>query len=204
MYVYKLEFKWKNLSLPRMLTPKVKARDKFFHLNSCHVTFFTACNSALGMESGKINNSQITASSVWSEASQMQPWAARLNNPNGFWHAKQARVGEWLQIDFKQKTVVTKIATKGRPTNSQWVTSYKISFSQEAVLWDFYKEKGEEKVGRFTVHLGIGQTLGRFRGFNYFFFIAIVFFFTTEQENCILGSYRAVIARNYFTCMEYF
>ena len=122
------------------------------------------------MESGKINNSQITASSVWSEASQVQPWAARLNNPNGFWHAKQARVGEWLQIDFKRKTVVTKIATQGRPNDAQWVTSYKISFSKDAVLWNFYKENGKEKVGRFTVLLSICQILGGPWSFVLFFF----------------------------------
>ena len=99
------------------------------------------------MESGKINNSQITASSVYNEDDFAQPWAGRLNNPNGVWIAKQPRVGEWLQIDLKQKMVVTKIATNGRPNYPQWVTSYKISFSQDAVLWDFYKENGEEKVG---------------------------------------------------------
>ena len=115
------------------------------------------------MESGKINNSQITASSVWSDASEYQPWAGRLNNPNGFWHAKQARVGEWLQIDFKQKMIVTKIATQGRPNHAQWVTSYKISFSKDAVLWDFYKENGKKKVGRFTVLPRIFQILGALR-----------------------------------------
>ena len=99
------------------------------------------------MESGKVNNSQITASSVWSGASSLQPWAGRLNNLNRVWHAKRARVGEWLQIDLKQKMVVTKIATQGRPNYSQWVTSYKISFSQDAFIWDIYKENGEEKVG---------------------------------------------------------
>ena len=124
------------------------------------------------MESRKINNSQITASSVWSKASQAQPWAGRLNNQNGFWHAKQPLVGEWLQIDFKRKTVVTKIATQGRPNHSQRVTSYKISFSKDAVLWDFYKENGEEKVGRFTVLLRICKILGEPWSFVLFYFLS--------------------------------
>ena len=122
------------------------------------------------MESKKINNSQITASSVLNELSDCQPWAGRLNNPWSFWHAKQARVGEWLQIDFKRKTVVTKIATQGRPNDAQWVTSYKISFSKDAVLWNFYKENGKEKVGRFTVLLSICQILGGPWSFVLFFF----------------------------------
>ena len=122
------------------------------------------------MESGKINNSQITASSVWRETSEYQPWAGRLNNPNGLWAAGQARVDEWLQIDFKQKMVVTKIATQGRPNHVQWVTSYKISFSKDAVLWNFYKENGKEKVGRFTVLLSICQILGGPWSFVLFFF----------------------------------
>ena len=117
------------------------------------------------MKSRNIKNSQITASSVWREGSEFQPWAGRLNNTYGFWHAKQARVGEWLQIDFKQKMIVTKIATQGRPDNNnpQYVTSYKISFSQDAILWNFYKENGEEKVGRLTVLLRFSQILGGLR-----------------------------------------
>ena len=97
------------------------------------------------MESGKISDSQITASSMLN--GDFRPSAGRLNNSNSIWAPAQNRVGEWLQIDFNQKMVVTKIATHGRPNYSQWVTSYKISFSQDAVLWDIYKENGEEKVG---------------------------------------------------------
>ena len=84
---------------------------------------------------------------MYNDDRMAQPWAGRLNNTDGVWIAKQARVGEWLQIDLKQKMVVTKIATNGRPTYYQWVTSYKISFSQDAFFWDIYKENGEEKVG---------------------------------------------------------
>ena len=151
-----------------------------------HVTFFTACNSALGMESRNIKNSQITASSVWREGSEFQPWAGRLNKPWGFWHAKQARVGEWLQIDFKQKMIVTKIATQGRPDNNnpQYVTSYKISFSKDAVLWDFYKENGEEKVGRFAVLLRNCEILGGFKSCSCSCLCFLFFFSYRTEELC--------------------
>ena len=132
------------------------------------------------MESRKITNSQITASSVWSEASKFQPWAGRLNNPHGFWHKNQSRVGEWLQIDLKQKMVVTKIVTQGRYDYGypQYVTSYKISFSKDAVLWNFYNENGEEKVGRSTVLLRICKILAGLR--------CCCCLLLTDQKSCIL------------------
>jgi len=105
---------------------------------------------ALGMENNVLPNSAITASSTWGSAHE--PWRARLNNvPNGHtgsWSAATNQVGEWLQIDLGRETMVTKIATQGRPPTSwsQWVTSYKILFSSDSTNWKEYKENNYVKV----------------------------------------------------------
>jgi len=105
---------------------------------------------ALGMENNVLPNSAITASSTWGSAHE--PWRARLNNvPNGHtgsWSAATNQVGEWLQIDLGRETMVTKIATQGRPPTSwsQWVTSYKILFSSDSTNWKEYKENNSVKV----------------------------------------------------------
>lgn len=102
------------------------------------------------MENGKIKDSQITASFVKNET-YTKPWSGRLNNPAGFWSAPR-KVGGWLQIDFRQKMAVAKVATQGRPGKGHlWVTSYKISYSKDEVVWNVFKENGQEKVRANTI-----------------------------------------------------
>ena len=119
------------------------------------ITLTTECRShPLGMESRAIPNSAVTASSTWEELTAYRPWQARLNNAengqtsSGSWSAKENKVGEWLQIDLGKETVVTKIATQGRPNDYalQWVSSYKIMLSLNGTNWNAYRSDGSEKV----------------------------------------------------------
>ena len=98
------------------------------------------------MENGGIPDSCITASSVYDNREVVQSRAGRLNNLANAWCSKPKQKGEWLKIDLARKMIVTKIATQGRPNHSRWVTSYKISFSQDNHTWEVYKEHGVEKV----------------------------------------------------------
>ena len=84
------------------------------------------------MESGGIPDFCITASSSRQFIKDLQPQFGRLNNPDIAWWSDLQQPGEWLKIDLVRKMIVTKIATRGRPDyGSSWVTSYKISFSQD-------------------------------------------------------------------------
>ena len=101
------------------------------------------------MENGGIPDSRITASSASQYVKHLLPRFGRLNNPDIAWCSKKQQPGEWLKIDLARKMIVTKIATQGRPDyGSLWVTSYKISFSQDDHAWEVYKEHGVEKVKR--------------------------------------------------------
>ena len=103
----------------------------------------------LGMENGEIPNEAVKASSFWS--SGYEPWQARLNNvrasgSSGSWSSSPSAIGQYLQIDLGKERVVNKIATQGRPSDDQWVTSYKLLFSSEEANWNEYQNNGVVKV----------------------------------------------------------
>ena len=114
------------------------------HLTECSI-------HALGMENNLLPNSAITASSVWPHPGH-ESWLARLNNvpiigmSSGSWSAASNEAGQWLQIDLGEERLVTKLATQGRPSWDQWVTSYTILFSSHNVKWEEYKENDFVKV----------------------------------------------------------
>ena len=102
------------------------------------------------MENKEIPNRAVTASSSFS--SGYEPWQARLNNiqtsgrSTGSWSALHNTIGEYLQIDLGKERVVNKIATQGRPSFDQWVTSYKLIFSLDEANWNEYQNNGVVKV----------------------------------------------------------
>ncbi|KXJ25332.1 Lactadherin [Exaiptasia diaphana] len=99
---------------------------------------------SLGMEDGRISDSQITASSHNSR--YVLPKNARLNNVRA-WKAKQEAVGEYLEVDIGTNTNICKIASQGSRGTQKWVTSYSIHYSSDQSTWTTYSanENGVEK-----------------------------------------------------------
>jgi hypothetical protein len=52
---------------------------------------------------------------------------------------------QWLEFDLGHPSTVTSLITKGRAdtNNEQWVTKYKLSFSNDTHLWIYYKDKSQ-------------------------------------------------------------
>ena len=103
------------------------------------------------MENREIPNGAVTASSTYMPSAGCEPWQARLNNAQtlgsyGSWSALQNNNGQYLQIDLGKERVVNKIATQGRPSYDQWVTSYKLLFSSNGAKWNEYQNNGVVKV----------------------------------------------------------
>ena len=107
------------------------------------------------MESGAIPDSQISASSEHDgKHSAIQ---GRLNSQEtsvkgGAWVAATDNVSQWLQVDLgNQLTKVTRVATQGRnqssqwpwEAHSQWVTKYKLQYSNDGVNFQYYREQGQ-------------------------------------------------------------
>ncbi|XP_028412121.1 lactadherin-like [Dendronephthya gigantea] len=102
----------------------------------------------LGMQSGKIPDSEITASTTFSNS--YHPHFARLDKSGGAcsWAPTRAgRSGSWLQVDLGQKTAVTGFATRGTCYNhAEWAISYSIAYSNNGADWTDYEESGTAKV----------------------------------------------------------
>ena len=104
------------------------------------------------MENFAILDGQISASSEWD--SNHAAIQGRLNfqatsSKNGSWSVGKIDPNPWLQVDLGIKsTRVTRIATQGRNGYAQWVTKYKLQYSNDGVNFYYYweGEKTEEKV----------------------------------------------------------
>ena len=109
----------------------------------------------MGMESGKILDKQITASSEWD--ANHAAHQGRLNfqevvegggaSKSGSWSALKNDKNQWLQVDLlREESVVTSVATQGRNSHplwgahNQWVKSYKLQYSNNGVDFEYYKD----------------------------------------------------------------
>ena len=99
------------------------------------------------MENGAILDEQITASSQWDF--NHAPFQARLHFQKitfkaGSWSARTNDLHQWLQVDLGGQYIkVTRVATQGRNDAAQWVTKYKLAYSDDGVNFQYYREKGQ-------------------------------------------------------------
>ena len=104
---------------------------------------------ALGMESGAIAESQITASSELNSYHGVT--RARLHTKEtdvysrGAWVPAKNDLNQWLQVNLGKITTVTHVATQGRNAYSpvQMVTKYKLQFSDDGASFVFYRRQRE-------------------------------------------------------------
>ena len=93
------------------------------------------------MQSGFISDAQITASSEYN--SHLAAENSRLHNGTA-WSADINDASQWLQIDLGvQYPTVTSVATQGSSSYSEWVTEYKLQFSNDGVNFQYYVEQGQ-------------------------------------------------------------
>ena len=62
----------------------------------------------------------------------------------GSWSAGNNDVNQWLQVDLGSRyTKVTRVATQGKKDVAQWVTKYKLQYSNDGGNFQFYREEGQ-------------------------------------------------------------
>eukprot|EP00058_Branchiostoma_floridae_P006900 XP_002592388.1 hypothetical protein BRAFLDRAFT_67253 [Branchiostoma floridae] len=109
----------------------------------------TICQVPLGMESGAIPDSDITASSSHPD---FAPYQGRLNGVAGYgaWAARGNEIGQWLQVDLGEIKRVTGTVIQGHHTTEhgeQFVTSYKLQYRAAWNSWTtFTSSDGSDKV----------------------------------------------------------
>ena len=99
------------------------------------------------MENGAISDAQISASSQCHDNNG--PHRARLNRKQegkkkGAWSSLNNDIYQWLQVDLGKYTTVTRIATQGRSDLSQWVTNYRLQYSEDGVNFHLYKALAQD------------------------------------------------------------
>ena len=101
------------------------------------------------MESAAISNGKLRASTEWDAnhaAIQARLHFKAGSGKAGSWSARHNNLGQWLQIDLGNKHIkVTGLATQGRNGYAQWVTKYKVQYSNDGVNFQYYTE--QRKVG---------------------------------------------------------
>ncbi|KAL7881449.1 hypothetical protein AOLI_G00082970 [Acnodon oligacanthus] len=120
-------------------------------------TFKTSgCYGTLGLESGVVSDSQISASSVWEwgrhgdKPSVWAPSGSRLKRVGLPWAAANSDSKEWVQVDLKRDKKVTGIITTGStlPEYQFYVSTYRVHYSSNGQDWTAFQEAGsnQEKV----------------------------------------------------------
>ncbi|XP_068726462.1 lactadherin-like [Montipora capricornis] len=106
------------------------------------------CNTPLGLQSGRLPNSKITASSERS-----MYYAARLGRLGlkkrgrymGGWSARLKNKFQWLKVDFGKTLKITKLMTQGRQDYAEWVTYFHLSSSFDGIHWQYYRHMNRDK-----------------------------------------------------------
>ncbi|XP_072030010.1 uncharacterized protein [Amphiura filiformis] len=104
----------------------------------------------LGMENGRITDSQISASSEHNAFHGAIN--ARLNLPagggrTGAWSAGANNADQWIHVDLHASRLVAGVILQGRAELSQWVTKYKVQYAEgDAPLQYVIDANGNELV----------------------------------------------------------
>ncbi|XP_069502497.1 SCO-spondin-like [Ambystoma mexicanum] len=101
------------------------------------------CDSALGLEDGRIHYQQLTASS---HKENNPPDAGRLNivpnilNIEPGWSPLDSDRQPYFQVDFLQPTFISAIVTQGGRQSGGYVTKYRLTYSNDGVHYHNYTD----------------------------------------------------------------
>ena len=97
-----------------------------------------ACQEPLGIESGNVTSSQLTASTSLYESFDA---ASAILNQKGAWVPATKDQHQWLQIDLHRQIFVSGVVIQGRPDIKEWVTRYQVKYALDGVSWEFVTDE---------------------------------------------------------------
>ena len=110
---------------------------KFVH-SFVHSCIYSGCVTSLGMENQAISDAHVTASSQMDDtnsAREARLHSKSIGNQRGGWVALKNDLNQWLQVDLGTFTRVTRVATQGRDGYDQWVTKYRLQYSDDGDIF---------------------------------------------------------------------
>ena len=93
-------------------------------------------------DANKIADDKITSSTAYL---QYYPYKGRLHGDYGWCPATTSNNNDFIQVDLGAVHSVCAVATQGKK-NGSYVTSYKVFFSTDGVIWNAYKVDNVDKV----------------------------------------------------------
>lgn len=90
---------------------------------------------AAGLESGAIPDSQLSASAFFTT---FEPENGRLNKTGNSWASNVSNTSQWFEVDLGQIETILAVASQGRENYDQWVTSYRIQYSNDGSTFTDY------------------------------------------------------------------
>ena len=113
------------------------------------------CNRPLGFADGRINDSQITASSVYNNDSILYgPGRARLNGTGGYRANPWGKGASILSAEFDTAMIITGIATQGYSFNKtpEWTEKYILSYSFRSNQPKFFQKSHSDSRAKVRVY----------------------------------------------------
>ncbi|CAL8387715.1 unnamed protein product, partial [Gadus morhua 'NCC'] len=133
-------------------TDMAVAKDGFsarYNMTHKEVSDTFHCSNPFGMESGRITDDQITASSSFYD-DRWLPRQARLNNEDNGWTPVEDNNKEYIQVDLLVLKVLTGIATQGAVSKetqkTYYVTTFKLEVSTNGEDWMVYRHGKNHKL----------------------------------------------------------
>ncbi|XP_035018494.2 epithelial discoidin domain-containing receptor 1 isoform X4 [Hippoglossus stenolepis] len=112
----------------------------------------TQCRYALGMEDGTIPDSDITASSAWSDSTEAKHGRLSTGEGDGAWCPAGAVFpggSEYLQIDLHKLHFLALVGTQGRHADGhgqEFARSYRLRYSRDGVKWMTWRDRWSQQV----------------------------------------------------------
>ncbi|XP_053288785.1 epithelial discoidin domain-containing receptor 1 isoform X4 [Pleuronectes platessa] len=110
------------------------------------------CRYALGMEDGTIPDSDITASSAWSDSTEAKHGRLSTGEGDGAWCPAGAVFpggSEYLQVDLHKLHFLALVGTQGRHADGhgqEFARSYRLRYSRDGVKWMTWKDRWSQEV----------------------------------------------------------
>lgn len=108
----------------------------------------------MGFADGRINDSQITASSVYNDTDFLYgPGRARLNGTGGY-RANPQQKSASLSVEFDTAMIITGIATQGYSDNTilEWTESYILAYTFRSNQPKYFQESHSDSKAKVRVH----------------------------------------------------
>ncbi|KAJ3598528.1 hypothetical protein NHX12_002039, partial [Muraenolepis orangiensis] len=110
------------------------------------------CRYALGMEDGTIPDSDITASSSWSDSTEAKHGRLSKGEGDGAWcpaGVVYPNATEYLQVDLHQLHFLALVGTQGRHADGhgqEFARSYRLRYSRDGIKWITWRDRSSQEV----------------------------------------------------------